>query len=195
MMMLDKPGHNPGPNGIAVLKGIRRRGYAAGYVGADNLYNSCKEDNWQLPMRAMGYRPVYTYRSDQLGIQATAHGAIMVEGAWYCPSMPPPLINATKDLHAGKIDPETWAKRIAAREPYRLPRKGKPDEEAHQRYQCPHARGKVYCPLKGGRMGTDPRLPLVDSAPRPASPWLLKPRQPPDWPPPYPVRHQRAPIA
>jgi hypothetical protein len=35
--------------------------------------------------------------------------------------------------HAGKIDPDTWAKRIAAREPYRLPRKGKPDEEGHQR--------------------------------------------------------------
>jgi hypothetical protein len=77
-------------------------------------------------IQALGYRPVYTYRSDQLGIQASAHGAIMVEGSWCCPSMPSPLINATKDLHADKIDPETWAKRITAREPYRLPRKGKP---------------------------------------------------------------------
>lgn len=166
-MVLDKPGHNPGPNGIAVLEGIERRGHRAGYVGADNLYNSCKDDNWQLPMRAMGYLPTYTYRSDQLGIQATAHGAIMVEGSWYCPSMPPDLINATKDLRTEKIDPETWAARIAARERYRLPAKGKPDEGGHQRYQCPAIRLKVQCVLKPSSMSTDPRLPLVDPAPTP----------------------------
>ncbi|MFK0023482.1 hypothetical protein [Streptomyces sp. NPDC090798] len=36
------------------------------------------------------YKPVYDYRADQLGKQAETAGAILVEGRWYCPSMPNP---------------------------------------------------------------------------------------------------------
>ncbi|WP_285698970.1 hypothetical protein [Actinomadura sp. NBRC 104412] len=62
----------------------------------------------------------------------------MVEGTWYCPSMPNGLINATADLIApkdspDKIERETWTKRIAAREHYRLLAKGKPDDEGKLR--------------------------------------------------------------
>jgi hypothetical protein len=32
------------------------------------------------------------YRADQLGIQASTGGAILVEGTWYCPALPEPLI-------------------------------------------------------------------------------------------------------
>jgi len=35
------------------------------------------------------------YRIDQLGIQANTGGAILVEGTWYCPALPEPLITAT----------------------------------------------------------------------------------------------------
>ncbi|MGW2353504.1 hypothetical protein [Actinacidiphila glaucinigra] len=43
------------------------------------------------------------------------------------------LIEATSDLHAGRIDRETWAARIAARKPYRLMPKEREDAEGHQR--------------------------------------------------------------
>jgi hypothetical protein len=175
-MTLDRPGHNPGPNGVAVLHNIQQRGHPAGELGADNLYNSCREDKWQLPIRAMGYQPTYDYRANQRGIQATAHGANMVEGTWYCPSMPAHLVTATQDLHAAKsspnkIDKQTWVDRIAARAPYALPAKGRPDAEGHQRYQCPHHRGKVFCPLKEKLLkNNDPRLPMIDPQPTPAGP-------------------------
>ncbi|MFB4304863.1 hypothetical protein [Actinomadura sp. GTD37] len=174
-MTLDKPGHNPGPNGVDILRNIQHRGHPAGDLGADNLYDSCKEDKWRLPLRAMGYRPTYAYRSNQLGIQASAHGAIMVEGTWYCSSMATHLITATQDLRAAKhspnkIDKETWVARIAARAHYALPGKGKPDAEGHQRYQCPHVRGKVVCPVKKLLTNSDPGLPLVDPQPTPAGP-------------------------
>lgn len=86
---VDKPGHSPGGNGIAVLRDIRQRGYKAGDVAADNLYNSCDPDHWQLPLLELGYRPTYSYRENQLGIQAQAYGALQIEGTWYCPPNAP----------------------------------------------------------------------------------------------------------
>ncbi|MEV0113257.1 hypothetical protein AB0H77_08400 [Streptomyces sp. NPDC050844] len=53
------------------------------------------------PRPSPGFKPVYDYRTDQLGKQAETQGAILVEGTWYCPSMPQPLIDATKDLYDG----------------------------------------------------------------------------------------------
>jgi hypothetical protein len=38
------------------------------------------------------------YRDDQLGIQANSQGALLVEGTWYCPALPGPLITATTGL-------------------------------------------------------------------------------------------------
>jgi hypothetical protein len=103
--ILDKPGFRPGANGIAVLQDIRRRGHPAGDLAADAAYNNSDPDNWQIPMRELGYKPTYDYRIDQLGKIDSVHGAIQVEGTWYCPSMPIDLINATKDLR-GRDDPK-----------------------------------------------------------------------------------------
>ncbi|MCW2888162.1 MAG: hypothetical protein JWL58_5024 [Streptosporangiaceae bacterium] len=174
-MKLSKPGFDPGRNGIAVLTDIQRRGYPAGYVGADAAYNNSRPEDWQLPLRALGYQPTYGYRSDQLGIQAQAYGANLVEGTWYCPSMPPQLVTATQDLHRPEGDPAaidaaTWRTRVDARAPYALPPKGRPDKEGHQRYSCPHSAGQVHCELKSASMGTRPQLPLVQLTPSPTGP-------------------------
>ncbi|MEW2518632.1 hypothetical protein [Actinacidiphila alni] len=119
-MALDKPGRRPAYNGLKILKRLGDRGYQPGYVAGDLAYNNSDPSEWQIPVRGLGYKPVYDYRVDQLGNQGGTQGAILVEGTWYCPSMPEPLINATKDLYAERIDRETWAQRIAARRPYRL---------------------------------------------------------------------------
>jgi hypothetical protein len=119
--------------------------------------------------------PRFGGRSDQLGIQATAYGALMVEGSWFCPSMPAQLIEVSRDLnrpdtHPNKIDKETWRNRINARRPYLLPAKGKLDDEGHQRRMCPVSAGKIQCPLKPSSLGTDPKLPLVNPVPSPVGP-------------------------
>ncbi|MER5462857.1 hypothetical protein ABT010_19665 [Streptomyces sp. NPDC002668] len=115
---LDKPGQRPAYNGVKILSRLRERGYKPGYLAGDLAYNNSDPDEWQLPVRALGYKPVYDYRVDQLGNQAGTDDAIMVEGTWYCPSLPQPLIDATKDLYAERIDRETWIRRIEARKPY-----------------------------------------------------------------------------
>lgn len=169
---LDKPGNAPGTNAITALSDVRRRGHPAGWMAGDRLFNNSEPEHFQLPLRALGYRPVFDYASDQTGIQTEAHGALQVEGSWYCPSMATALIETTRDLAQEIIDPTTWAARIQARRPYRLYPKQRPDTEGHQRLMCPAAAGKVLCPLKPALLARSAgrRLPLVDPEPSPADP-------------------------
>jgi hypothetical protein len=98
----------------------------------------------------MGFDLVLDYRVDQLGRQANSHGAVMVEGTWYCPSMPEVLVNATIDLRAGSIDASTYAARICARADFALRRKSGPDADGYERFMCPATgpRPKVRCELR-----------------------------------------------
>ncbi|MFF2512246.1 hypothetical protein [Streptomyces sp. NPDC058086] len=97
-------------------------------------------------------------------------GAILVEGRWYCPSMPEPLINATIDLHAERIDQETWVRLIGARRGYRVMPKENADADGYQRMMCPAEAGKAQCPLKPHTLGRSIRLPLVNPEPSPTGP-------------------------
>ncbi|WP_406406516.1 hypothetical protein [Streptomyces sp. NBC_01643] len=167
---LDKPGHRPAYNGLKTLCRLRDRGYKPGFLAGDLAYNNSEPGEWQLPVRALGFRPVYDYRIDQLGKQAETQGSILVEGTWYCPSMPQPLIDATKDLYTERIGRETWTKLIAARKAFRLVPKEHEDPEGHQRMMCPAEAGKVQCPLKPRSLHRGIHLPLVDPEPSPAGP-------------------------
>jgi hypothetical protein len=114
----------------------------------------------------MGYEPVYDYAKDQLGVQAGFAGAQLVEGNWYCPSMPQTLKDATKDLIAEKIDKQTWIDRIRARAAYLFMPKQRPDAEGHRRVMCPAEAGRTQCPLKKHTLGRGIHLPLVLAAAR-----------------------------
>lgn len=147
-MILHKPGHAPGRNATAVLRDIHRRDHPARWLGGDRLFTDAKPTDYHLPVRALRYQVVQDYKVTQLGIQAPADGAIMVEGTWYCPSMPVPLIEATLDYRERRIDFETYLERIDARLPYRLRRKERPD--GYGRWACPAAGPKptVACEAK-----------------------------------------------
>jgi hypothetical protein len=84
------PGEDPGGTGARVLASAAARGHKAGWPGYDRAYTAALPGRFQLPARALGYRPVMDYRIDQLGIQASTGGAILVEGTWYCPALPCP---------------------------------------------------------------------------------------------------------
>ncbi len=116
----------------------------------------------------MGYEPVYDYAKDQLGVQAGFAGAQLVEGNWYCPSMPQTLKDATKDLIAEKIDKQTWIDRIRARAAYLFMPKQRPDVEGHRRVMCPAEANRTQCSLKEHTLGRGIHLPLIDPAPSPA---------------------------
>ena len=149
-LALARPGQDPGGTGTRVLASAAARGHKAGWLGYDRAYTAALPGRFQLPARALGYRPVMDYRIDQLGIQANTGGAILVEGTWYCPALPGPLITATTRLRDHAITRDLYGQQITARACYQLKRKDGPDADGYQRLSCPAA-GKhpgLICPLR-----------------------------------------------
>jgi hypothetical protein len=107
-----RPGQDPGGTGARVLASVAARGHKAGWLGYDRAYTAALPGRFQLPARALGYRPVMDYRIDQLGIQANTGGAILVEGSWYCPALPGPLITATTSLRDHAITRDLYDQQI-----------------------------------------------------------------------------------
>jgi len=159
---LERPGIDPGGTAVRVLAGARSRGFRPGPLGVDRAYSSAFAEVFHLPARAMGFSPVMDYRVDELGRQANSHGAVLVEGTWYCPSMPEVLVAATQDLRSGRIDAETYRQRVAARTDYALARKSGPDADGYERFTCPAlGRPKLRCPLRSTSLVAIGRRPVT----------------------------------
>ena len=122
-LALARPGEDPGGTGARVLASVAARRHKAGWLGYGRAYTAAVPERFQLPARALGYRPVMDYRIDQRGIQANTGGAILVEGTWYCPALPGPLINATTSLRDHAITRKLNDQQITARACYQLKRK------------------------------------------------------------------------
>ncbi|MCX5381318.1 hypothetical protein [Streptomyces sp. NBC_00091] len=167
-----KPGHDPAGNAVTALRDVHRRGYKAGWLAADRAYNAALPETFQAPVRDLGYRPVWDYRIDQLGIQGSHAGALLVDGTWYCPNLPQALIAVTSDLLEKKIDKVTWRSRVNARAAFRLRPKAAPDHRGARRMLCPAAgtHPTVACPIKRRSLGRDARLPVIDVMPTPTGP-------------------------
>ena len=150
MTVLDQPGRSVGRHGAQVLASLAARGYRAGFLAADRAFSSARAEEFQLPALALGYRPVYDYKIDQLGVQDQVDGFLQIEGDWYCPSIPEPLQEATRDNRNHVIDEDTYRQRLTERWKYAARPKGKPDAEGHLRLQCPAAGSwpMARCPLK-----------------------------------------------
>jgi hypothetical protein len=150
MAVLHKPGVEVGRNGTRALTQMRRRGHPAGYLAVDRAYSSAKAESFQLPARSLGFRLVLDYKVDQLGVMAESQGFLQIEGGWYCPSIPRPLIDATIDFRAHRIDEAIYQTRLEERQNYRARPKGKPDDEGHTRLICPAAESwpLARCDLK-----------------------------------------------
>ena len=159
------PGLDPAGHALAILGEIGRRhelfdpstgaalpdgthpdgpapdAHPTGWLAVDRAYSNNDAENWALPVRALGYRPVMDYRADQLGLQGSHLGMLLVEGRWYSPSMPQALIDATKDHKIArkdgtvKIDEALYRLRIAERRHYEI-RLGPRDANGDRRASC-----------------------------------------------------------
>ncbi len=147
---LGRPGQDPGGTGSRVLASARARGWPAKYLGADRGYTQGRPENFHLPVRSLGYSLVMGYKATQLGRQANSAGAVMVDGAFYCPAMPEALVMSSAEHRAGTTDDATYKARLAARSAWRLVRKQGPDQDGYERLACP-AQGDhphLCCPLR-----------------------------------------------
>ena len=169
-LALTRPGEDPGGTGARVLASVAARGHKTGWLGYDRAYTQALPGRFHLPARALGYKPVMDYRADQPGIQANTSGAILVEGTWYCPALPEPLITATTRLRGHAITRGLYDQQIIARRPYQLKHKDGPDTDGYQRLTCPAAgtRPRLICPLRQASLTPrDGRAKVLQPPPEP----------------------------
>jgi hypothetical protein len=169
-MAMTRPGEDPGGTGARVLACVAARGHKTGWLGYDRAYTQALPERFHLPARALGYHPVMDYRDDQLGIQANSQGALLVEGSWYCPALPGPLITATARLRDHAITRDLYDQQIAARGPWQLKHKDGPDTDGYQRLSCPAAGNhpRLICPLRQASLSPrDGRAKVLQPPPEP----------------------------
>jgi hypothetical protein len=155
-MSLHKPATAIADEAVMAARSLVERGHPTRWLAGDLAYfPNSQPDLYQVPMRGLGYWLTGTYRKDQLGIAETFAGAILVEGAWYCPSMPAKLINATIDYYGGRTSRDTWLLCIEQRGQYLLrPKETPADPMASVPMMCPSA-GECptcRCPLKASSL-------------------------------------------
>lgn len=148
---LTVPSAEVAETGVKVYEDVKGRGYKTGRSTGDRAYGPGTDtDKYQLPMRRLGYDLYMDYKDLQLGAkQGHYAGAIMVEGGFYCPSMPEDLVNATVRYRANEITLAEYRQLIERRMAYKLRPKEKPDEKGRVPMMCP-ARGPgatAECPI------------------------------------------------
>lgn len=149
MAALHRPAAEPGKNATIALASVQGRGHPAKWLAGDRAYTHALPGDFQLPARAMGYQVVLDYRADQLGVQGSYAGALMIEGAWYSPGIPQTLIDATIHYRSGLIDETMWKTRIEARRAYRLRVKDTlPDGQIKMMCPAAHISPTARCELK-----------------------------------------------
>ncbi|WP_157534392.1 hypothetical protein [Microbacterium sp. Leaf320] len=187
-----RPGEEPAPSAMRLVNSLIERGHTIDHFVSDQAYlPGGKPDDLQNPLRALGIKLVMQYPTKEwaLGIQHHAHGAIMVDGNWYCPSMAehPDLINATWDFRKGTrqdeedptLTPEErksreaarkvrWKSLINQRTPFLVTDKEKMDSRGKTAKKCPSAGGSptASCDLKPNPKAAQPGrilLPIINT--------------------------------
>lgn len=157
---LDNPGKNTALNARLCVRALEDLyDVPPGHFVSDRAYlPHSKPEDLALPLRASGYKLVFDYdrTTTDLGVQASNGGAVLVDGTWYCPSMPESLRDAsilhlvTPRTSPDWIDAETYAQRIEQRARYELHIKEHADDEGYVRRQCPAVgqSATVSCPRR-----------------------------------------------
>jgi len=161
-MTVHRPGFDPAKHCTDVLAGIRSRHlltdpetgqpldglvhpdgddaqqHPAAWLASDRAYTAKGWDQFALPVRALGYRPLMDYKTEAYGVQAEHKGMVLVEGRWYSPSITKALREATLDRKVRHtIDGETYRALIKAREPYAMRYRGQGTDLGDARWVCP----------------------------------------------------------
>lgn len=130
---------------------LNSTGLSAGVADADKQYfPNARVERLHEPTYALGFTPSTDYPVEQLGVHGGKAGAEFIEGKVYCPSMPQPFKDASKERRNGRIDEKTYQFRLRARRAFELRPKGKPDSHGRVRMMCPAAGASptVTCPLR-----------------------------------------------
>ncbi|MGW3511866.1 hypothetical protein [Streptomyces sp. NPDC000994] len=142
-LVLDTPTVRTGRNAITALQALSGLGLPVGTCAADRAYTGCSPENFQIPVRRLGYRLALDYKAADRGTQGSWQGVLLVDGTLTCRHMPAALANATHradDKTVREIrDNSQLTDRIAARTAFHLRTKEGPDDRGSVRLHCPAA--------------------------------------------------------
>ncbi len=138
-----RPGESPGRNGLTAATEAHHAGRSSGPDGrllaGDNAYVNANPADYAQPLRLLGIDLVHDFNRVQTGLQGSHEGALLVDGRWYCPAMPPVLIAATTDHRADRIDYDIWQRRLTDRQAFELRPKANANADGSIRMLCPAA--------------------------------------------------------
>ena len=136
---LSRPNVGVSEEAVSLMRTALDTGLTAGFVHADKQYfATATVARLHLPTSELGFTPSTDYRIDRLGVSERQHsGAVFIEGAAYCPTMPDALKRASMDFRARRIDVSTYRLRINERRRFQLRRKSTPDANGRFRMSCP----------------------------------------------------------
>ncbi|MDK1348086.1 hypothetical protein QNO09_33360 [Streptomyces sp. 378] len=169
-LVLDTPTVRTGRNAVLALEELSELGVPAGTCAADRAYTGCSPENFQIPVRRLGYRLALDYKVNDRGQQGSWQGALLVDGSLACPHMPAALVQATHGLDDKAVreirDNQQLTEHITAREPHYLKTKQGPDARGAIRLQCPAAgpSPSVNCARRDRLRPRTPRTPGPPSA-------------------------------
>jgi hypothetical protein len=134
---------------IFVLVRMSESGIVIADVICDSGYAHRVPEHWAAPLRLIGASLVMDLHPSDRGPKGTYGGAVIFNGAFYCPSTPKALFDlgplardASKDQIRAHDQLTTELDR------YRLGRISKEDSDGYQRVMCPAVLGKCRCPLR-----------------------------------------------
>ena len=161
---------------LSALDEVKARQGSFGDVLVDRAYTSSNDGRaFVVPVRRLGGEPVFDLRENQIGTSRTVHGAIVIDGRPYSPSIPKKLRNLrpprSKGTNVYKPNPEEVAKyeeQIALREIYALVPHGRANADLKFIMQCPGAAGKLLCALQAPKVTLRPGALPINTHPQPA---------------------------
>ena len=157
---------DPPPALVGVLERMVKSGIELGDLLADSGYAHRVAETWALPLRRLGANLVQDLHPHDRGPKGTHMGAMVANGALYCPATPAALLELGP-LARGAGEEETAAHDAKAAElaRHKLSPIADYDADGYRRVGCPAARGKLRCPLRAESMVLEHTRPEVADPP------------------------------
>ncbi len=159
---------------LSALVEVKARQGELGDVLVDRGYTSSNDGQaFVLPVRVLGGEPVFDLRENQIGTSKTVHGAIIIDGRPYSPSIPknlrnlqPPRSKGTNIYRPNPSEIAEYEKKIALREIYAMVPHGKIGVDLRLVMQCPGAAGKLSCALQPPKVTPRPGILPINTHPK-----------------------------
>jgi hypothetical protein len=157
--------HPPGEvvgEGLRIAQSLIDRGHKPNLFIVDRAYSNGLYDQYTVPIRLLGYKHVFTYKEDNMGLQGhDPRGLVQVGGAWYLDTLPEVLRGADKVISTARAVFKSaqakakWSKKPAAELAKEYAQQRKDVSAAEDRYSLQRDQRAKYRLLPKGVMADD----------------------------------------